>query len=461
MATHDFDLIVLGGGPGGVAAAVRAAQLGGRVAVVEDKFLGGLCVNRGCVPFGQMLAASHLVGSIALGRQMGVECSNVHTNLASLVKRRSELVLFLRQGVQGMLNKNGITLVQGRGKLSGPGKVEVNGNLLSAGKIILATGGEWVKPDFVQGDPLGVVNSDFLLTAEELPKRCLLYGNGPRLIEIAQFLQRFGSEVRVATQEAALLPDENRAIRMRLEKALQSQGITILTRTKIERVREQKNVLEVLLRSQEKEEKLLVERLITLKRKACLNGLGVESVGLDPAARFLEVDRRMETKVKGLFAVGDICAPENRQYSHYASSGGIVAAENAMGLTATFNPRTFVRVAYTQPQFACVGMTSREAKEAGYEVAEGSAPLSMNPLGMILAQDEGLIQIVAERKYGEILGVNFIAESASEMAGMGVLAIQMEATLEELARASLPHPTLGESLVEAARDALGRAIYLP
>ncbi|PKN63403.1 MAG: hypothetical protein CVU57_19165 [Deltaproteobacteria bacterium HGW-Deltaproteobacteria-15] len=461
MPAHDFDVIVVGGGAGGVAAAVRAAQLGGRVAVVEDKFLGGLCMNRGCVPFGQMLTASHLVGSIALGREMGVECSGVTTNLSALLKRQNELVGFMRQGVQGLLSKNRITLVRGKGRLSGRGRVAIGEDLFSAGKIILATGSEWVDPEFVEGNLPGVINSDSLLTAKTLPKKCFLFGNGPRLVEIAQFLQRFGSEVVFAFPEAALLHEENKPIRSRLEAALQAQGITLLPRTEIHQVRIKENLLEILLRSKDREERLLVDRLVTVKRKACLEDLGIESVGLDSSAEFLEVNERMETRIEGLYAIGDLCAPENRHYSHFASSGGIVAAQNAMGARTAFNHRTAVRVAYTQPQVACVGMTSREAKEAGYEVAEGSAPLSMNPLGMILAQSEGLVQIVADRKYGEILGVNFIGEAASEMAGMGVLAIQMEATLEELAKAVLPHPTLGESLVEAARDALGRAIYLP
>jgi dihydrolipoamide dehydrogenase len=184
-------------------------------------------------------------------------------------------------------------------------------------------------------------------------------------------------------------------------------------------------------------------------------------VGLDEKSYFIKVNERMETRVAGIYAIGDLAADETRHYSHLSSTGGIVAAENAMGMESFFDHRTIARVVFTQPQVACVGLTAKEAKEAGYDVATGAAPLSMNPFGMIISQNEGIVEVVAEKKYGEILGINFIGQGACEMAGQAVLAIQMEATLEEIAKATFPHPTLSESLAEAARECLGRPIYLP
>jgi dihydrolipoamide dehydrogenase len=456
-----YDVLVLGGGAGGVAAAIRAAQLGGRVAVLEDQFLGGLCMNRGCVPFGHMLAASHILGSLALGQEMGIEVEDPKLNLETLMKRQDELVAFMRRGVQGLLNKHKVDLFRGFGKLAGPGKVEVGGKTVSAGKIILAAGSRWLKPQIPNNDLPSVVNSDHLLSAKALPETCLLLGHGPRTIEVAQILRRFGCSVWIVTPENALLPGENKTIRTRLSKALQSQGIRVRTRSDIAALEQGEKGLSVRLSDKGKEETLSVDLLISLRREAAHQNLGLESVGLDPNAEFIEVNERMETRAESIYAIGDLTAPEERHYSHLASSGGLVAAENAMGLESAFNPRTVVRVTYTAPRIACVGLTSREAKEAGFDVVEGAAPLSMNPMGMILAQTEGLVEVVADRKYGEILGVHFIGEGADHMAGTAVLAIQMEATLEELARAPFPHPTLSESLADAARDALGRAIYLP
>ena len=456
-----YDVMVIGGGAGGVAAAIRAAQLGGKVAVVEDKFLGGLCMNRGCVPFGHMSAAAHILGRLTLGKDMGIECSGVRLNFATLLKRQNELIPFMRQGVQGLFTKHKITLVKGIGKIRGPGEVEVAQKILSAKKIILATGSEWLQPEFPGSELPGVVNSDHLLGADALPQSCLVLGHGPRTVEIAQMLHHFGSKASIVTQEDALLPLENKTIRTRLTKALQTQGVEVRTKTEITSVTQNKQALLVGLKSREKEQSVSVDLVISLRRGAALQNLGLETIGLNSRAPYLRVNERMETHATGVYAIGDLTAPEERHYSHLASSGGIVAAENAMGVVAALNPRTAVRVAYTSPQVACVGLTSKEAKEQGFAVLEGAAPLSMNPKGMILSQTQGLVEIVADSKYGEVLGVHFIGDGVEEIAGTAALAIQMEATLEELARVPFPHPTLSESLADAARDALGRAIYLP
>jgi dihydrolipoamide dehydrogenase len=458
---EQYDVIVLGGGAGGVAAAIRAAQLGGKVGILEDNLLGGLCMNRGCVPFGHMLAASRILGSLNLGKDMGIECSNLKMNFAALTERQTELVAFMRQGVQGLLNKNKITLIKGKGKVAAVGKVEVSGSTLSAGKIILASGSRWLKPEIPHHDLPQVVNTDYLLTVGTLPKSCIVLGHSPRSIEVAQLLHHFGCKVHLVTDENSLLPLENKTIRARLSKALQAGGLQVHIKTEIVAVNKVRRELKVRIREKDNEEILPVDLVISLRRGAALQNLGLENVGMDPHADFIRVNERMQTGVPGLYAVGDVTVPESKHYSHLASAGGVAAAEHAFGKPGRFNPRTVVRVIYSRPQVACVGLTSKEAKEAGFDVIHGAAPFAMNPKGMIFSQTEGLVEIVADRKYGEILGLHFIGEGVDEMAGIGVLAIQMEATLEELAASPFPHPTLSESLAEAAREALGRPIYLP
>jgi len=226
-------------------------------------------------------------------------------------------------------------------------------------------------------------------------------------------------------------------------------------------LKKEREGLRSVFKVKEREETLVVDLVISFQRRAALEGMGLETAGLDEKAEYIQVNEGMETAVEGIYAIGDVAAPETKHYSHSASAGGIVAAENAMGMNSVFDRRTICRVLFTQPQVACVGLTGKEAKQAGYDVIEGSAPLSMNPFGMIISQNEGIVEVVAEKEHGEVLGVHFIGEGAAEMAGQAVLAIQIETTLEELTRAVFPHPTLSESLVEAARDALGRAIYLP
>jgi dihydrolipoamide dehydrogenase len=461
MTENTYDIIVLGGGAGGVPAAVRASQLGARVAIVENNLLGGLCMNRGCVPFGHMMVASNILGSLSLGKDMGLDFSGVTRDYTALLKRQDELIAFMRQGVEGTLKKNKVEIIQGKGRLSGKGKLLVNGKTMSYRNIILATGAKWLTPDFPGADLKEVINSDELLDSNKLPERALLFGSTPWLIEIAQFLHRFGSRVTLATRDKTILANENKPIRSRLIKVLREQGINILTEANISAIKKKKDGLYCVLRVKDKDETIVVDRVISLRRGASISGLGLDTVGLDEKSDFIKVNERMETRVAGIYAIGDLAADETRHYSHLSSTGGIVAAENAMGMESFFDHRTIARVVFTQPQVACVGLTAKEAKEAGYDVATGAAPLSMNPFGMIISQNEGLVEVVAEKKYGEILGINFIGQGACEMAGQAVLAIQMEATLEEIAKATFPHPTLSESLAEAARECLGRPIYLP
>ena len=286
MTGNTYDVIVLGGGAGGVPAAVRAAQLGGRVAVVENNLFGGLCMNRGCVPFGHMMVASNILGSLSLGRDMGLDFSGVSSDYTALLKRQDELIAFMRQGVESTLKKNKVDIIKGKGRLSGKGKLEVNGKTISCKKIILATGARWIEPDFPGADLKEVINSDELLETDKLPKRALLFGSTPWLIEIAQFLHRFGSRVTLATAEKALLANENKPIRSRLQKALKEQGIRILSTAKISAIKKKKDGLHCVLKAKKKDETIVVDRVICLRRKASLAGLGLDTVGLDDKSDF-------------------------------------------------------------------------------------------------------------------------------------------------------------------------------
>ncbi|MEW6664045.1 MAG: FAD-dependent oxidoreductase [Thermodesulfobacteriota bacterium] len=461
MDDQTHDVVVLGGGAGGVPAAVRASQLGGKVALVECAYLGGQCMNRGCIPFGHMMAAVQAHRELLLGRTLGLEVPEIHLHYPALLKRHEDLVGFMRQGIQSTLKKNRVESIEGRGKIIGKGAIEVNGKTLRAGRIILATGASWQQPVFQGAELPEVVNPDFLLTAEELPKRILLFGESPWLVEIAQFLGRFGSGVILATPRKRILPEESKTIVTRLSKVLRESGIQIRNGVTLEEARMEKDGLRVCLTGREPLEERGIDAVLTLERAAELKGIGLPNLHLDEDAPFLAVNEKTETAAEDVFAVGDMTASSRHHYSHRAAAMGIAAGENAMGKPSSVNHRTIPRVLFTRPEVASVGLTPREARERGYEIGVGAAPLSMNPLGMIRGEEEGMIEIVADRKYGEILGIHIIAATASEMIGQALMAIQLELTLHELAATPFPHPTLSESMAEAARDALGRAIYLP
>jgi dihydrolipoamide dehydrogenase len=407
------------------------------------------------------MLASGILKNLSFGKDMGITVSGITPDYPTLLTRQEELIEFMRQGVVSTLKKNTVTICKGTGRITGQGTLEVNGTSMSFQKLILATGATWTMPPVPGAERGQVITTDTLLLGEKLPKRTLLFGASPWLIEIAQFLTRFGSQVTLATPEEAILSGESRAIITRLRKVLRAEGIEIKTQAAIVKAETITEGLSIELSSKDGTEIRGVDTLLTLERVPSLTGIGLSSINLDENSPSLAVNERMETSVEGVYAIGDLTAPSEYHYSHRAAQMGIVAAENAMGRQVTVNPRTITRVLFTQPEVACVGLTPREAKDEGYDVIVGAAPLSMNPFGMILAENEGLIEVVADTRYGEILGVHMIGTAASEMVGQAVLAIQMEATLEDLDKAPFPHPTLSESFAEAARDALGRPIYLP
>jgi dihydrolipoamide dehydrogenase len=462
MGEEGYDVIVLGGGAGGVPAAIRAAQLGGRVAIIEYRDFGGQCMNRGCIPFGHMMLASGIVKSLSLGKEMGLRVDNDNTlDYPTLIRRQDELIDFMRQGVVSTLKKNKVEIYEGAGTITGKGKIEVNGKDISFKKLILATGATWTMPAFPGAELEGVVTTDALLSLNKAPKRALVFGSSPWLIEIAQFLARFGSQVILTTPTEVILSGESRALISRLRKVLRGEGIAVKIASAIGKVETTPEGLTVELSSKDGAETVEIDTLLTLERVPALKGIGLSSINLDEDSPYLAVNERMETSIQGVYAIGDLTVPSEFHYSHRAAQTGIIAAENAMGRNVVVNPRTLTRVLFTQPEVASVGLSVKEAKQQGYDTVVGSAPLSMNPYGMILAENEGLIEMIADKRYGEILGVRIIGTTASEMVGQALLAIQMEATLEELDKTPFPHPTLSESLAEAARDALGNPIYLP
>ena len=456
-----FDVVVLGGGAGGIPAAIRVAQLGGKVAVIEGRRLGGQCMNLGCIPLGQKMIATHILKILTLGKEMGINASDIKIDHMALLERQNELIDFMRQGVMSTLKKKNVTVIEGMGRITGRGVLEVKGKSISYGKLILATGAEWRKPTFPGADLEGVANTDLLLTAKKLPRRVLLFGESPWLMEISQFLKIYGSEVTLATPRKRILVGWSKTITSRLKRVLKEEGIEIKTDATIENVTKKNEGLIVDLNTKEGQEEKVVDAVVTFDRASGMKDLGLDNIDLDEGQPFLEVNEKSETSEQGVYAIGDLTAPPERHFSHHAAEMGMVAAENAMGGDTTINPKLGTCALFTHPEVASVGLTPKEAKAKGNEVVTGTAPLSMNPLGMLLAENEGLVEVVADRTYGEILGVHIIGRNASEMIGQALVAIQLEATFDELAAIPFPHPTLSESLTEAMRDAMGNPIYLP
>ena len=451
-----FDLIVLGGGPGGVAAAIRGTQLGARTAIVEGTHWGGFCLNRACVPTKLFAATVERAKAIQTAARMGFAKAEAVIDPAAVFKMKDELVGYFSMGTEGLVKAKGVTPVKGQGRLAGPGRVAVGATVYEAPAVIVAAGAEWARPSFPGAELEGVVTSSQFLEEGRIPARALVLGAGAWAMELAQFLGACGSQVVVAARERGILPEFDPEIGQRLRGALKNDPLTILNACQVVSLARDADGLAAVLSVKGKEETRRFDRVIFFDRRPALAGLGLDTVGL----KDLTVDEHMATRCPGVWAVGDVVG-SGPALSHRASAMGVVAAENARGATLRFNPNAVPRVAYTSPQAASVGLSEEQAEEAGHEVVTGTAAIAAAPMAMIQGVSGGVVKVVAEKQYGELLGVHILSPFATEIIGAAALAIQMEATLEDLARSALPHPTIAESLADAAREALGWAIYIP
>jgi dihydrolipoamide dehydrogenase len=451
-----FDLIVIGGGPGGVAAAIRGVQLGARVALVEDAHWGGFCLNQACVPTKLLAATLDRAKALQTAAKMGFSKAEAAIDPAAVFKMKDELVGYFSMGTEGLVKAKGVTSIKGKGRLAGPGRVGVGEKVYQTKSILAAVGAQWVRPSFPGADLEGVINSSQFLEERKIPARSLLLGAGPWALELAQFLGACGSQVVLAAHERGILPDFDPEIGQRLRGALKNDPLTILNSCQVVSIAKDTDGFCTVLSVKGQEETRRFDRVIYFDRQPALSELGLDTVGL----KDLSVDEHLSTQVAGIWAVGDAVGKQPF-LSHRSSAMGIIAAENALGAQRIFDPSIVPRVAYTNPQAASVGLSEDQAEEAGYEVLAGTAAIGANPMAMIQGVSSGVVKVVGEKKYGELLGVHILASFATEIIGAAALAIQMEATLEDLARSALPHPTIAESLSDAAREALGWAIYIP
>ncbi|MFO7708846.1 MAG: NAD(P)/FAD-dependent oxidoreductase [Desulfobacterales bacterium] len=451
-----FDIVVIGGGPGGVAAAVRGVQLGVKTAIVESTHWGGFCLNRACVPTKLFAATVDRSKTIQTAAKMGFSKAEGVVDPAAVFKMKDELVGYFSMGTEGLVKVKGVAPLKGKGRLAGPGRVAVGDKLYQAQAVIVAVGAQWVRPSFPGAELEGIVNSSQLIEEGKVPGRTLILGVSPWAIELAQFLGTCGSQVVVAARERGILPEFDAEIGQRLRAALKKDPMTILSSCQVVSVARDKEGLSVVLSVKGKEETRRFDRVIGFDRRPVLSELGLDTVGL----KDLDVNEQLSTKVPGIWAIGD--AVGNEPFlSHRATAMGVIAAENALGAQRAFHPNIVPRIAFTHPQAASVGLTEDQAEAAGYEVLTGTVAIGSSPMAMIQGVSSGVVKVVGEKKYGELLGVHILAPFATEIIGAGALAIQLEATLEDLARAAMPHPTLSESLAEAAREALGWTIYIP
>jgi len=454
-----YDIIVIGCGPGGYAAAIRASQLGGHVAIVEAGDIGGTCVNTGCIPSKIWLKAAHLLEMIKNGETFGIKATVDQIDFKAVIERKNGVAGDIRMGMEALLGANNIDLLKGHGIVKNANEVSVDGKTIKTKNIILSTGSSSDIPD-IDNIKDALLSIEQILDMTTVPESVLIWGEaGPIDVEIATLLNVFGTTVHLATQHSRILSQEDHDTSQRLAQAFREQKIEILPRLTLDSVKKSKNNFKVTL-SGNKEKSIAVEKVIITNRKPNTAGLGLEEIGVslnDNGTVF--INEKLETSVKGIYAIGDITG--GWMNSHAASAMAVTAAENAMGESKKFLNNLIPRAVWTFPQVGAVGLSEEDAEKQGFEVEIGDFPYAINGLAMCHGETDGAVKIVMEAETKEILGIHIVGPNATELVGEAVMALQLECTIDELSHTIRAHPTFSEALMDAARDASQWALYLP
>jgi len=469
-----FDVVVIGAGTGGYVAAIRAAQLGLRVGVVERQpSLGGTCLNWGCIPTKALLEHAHALKiaqeAATWGISFGAAEVKPSIDMARVHARKNKVVTGLTKGVEYLFKKNKITWVKGSARLAGKGQVEVTGadaQSIAAREIIVATGSAPRSVPGITIDKKHIITSDEAIHLAEVPKSIAVMGSGAVGVEFASIFQRFGSEVTIIELLPRLVPNEDEAVSAELEKSFKKRKITVRTATRVTSAVVKDGMVTLEMQDAAgKTESLVVEKLLVATgRRPVTDGLGAEEAGLVLDRGFVKVDDLFRTGVPGVSAIGDVItmgAGVHQQLAHLSSAEGIVLAERIAGHDV--RPLNYDQVpacTYCDPEIGSVGLTEKEAIERGYDVRVGTFPFGVLGRAKIAGETEGFVKIVAEKKYDELLGVHMIGPRATELVAEAAVALRLESTVEELIRTIHAHPTMSEAVAEAAHAVHGGPIHL-
>lgn len=457
-----YDVIVLGSGPGGYPAAIRASQLGKKVAIVERESLGGICLNWGCIPTKALLKSAQVYEYAKHAADYGIEVSGFKPNFESIVKRSRGVADKMSRGIQFLMKKNKIDVVMGNGKLVGPGKLEVtaadgNKQVLEAKNIIIATGGRSRQLPSLPIDGKKIIGYREAMVLPVQPKSMIVVGSGAIGVEFGYFYNSLGTKVTIVEFLPRVVPVEDEDISKELEKQLKKQGIDILTSSEVTSVDTGGEGVKAKVKTQNGE--ITLEADIVLSAVgvvANIENMGLEETGIKTDRGKIVVDGNLQTNVPGIYAIGD-CTP-NQALAHKASKEGITAAEHLAGhKPAQIDYGNVPGCTYCLPEIASVGLTEKAAKDAGYEVKVGKFPFMASGKASAAGALEGFVKVIFDAKYGEFLGCHMIGSNVTEMIAEAVVARKLETTGHEILNSIHPHPTMSEALKEATAMAYGEA----
>jgi len=470
--TNEYDVVVIGAGTGGYVAAIRAAQLGLKVAVVEkQKALGGTCLLWGCIPTKALLEHAHALKVVQHSKEWGISIGDaaVAIDMPQVQERKDKIVGGLTKGIEFLFKKNKIDWIKGTARLTGNGGVEVfegeTQTLLARKDIIIATGSSPRSVPGIAIDHTRIITSDEAIHLKEVPASIAIMGSGAVGVEFASIFHRFGSAVTIVELLPRLVPVEDEAVSAELEKSFKKRGITCHTGAKVTSAKANADSVDVQIQLADGTSQALNVSylLVATGRGPVTTGLNAEGVGLEMDRGYIKVDAEYRTSVPGISAVGDVITlgtPGHPQLAHVSSAEGIIAAERIAGKdTRPINYDHVPGCTYCDPEIGSVGLTEREAKERGHDVRIGAFPFGVLGRAKMAGETEGFVKIVADKASDAVLGIHMIGARSTELVAEATLAVRLESTVEELIRTIHAHPTMAEAIGEAAHAAHGAAIH--
>ncbi|WP_374526065.1 dihydrolipoyl dehydrogenase [Sphingopyxis sp.] len=465
MADTNYDLIVLGSGPGGYVAAIRAAQLGLKTAIVERELLGGICLNWGCIPTKALLRSAEIYHYMQHAGDYGLKAAQISADIDAVVKRSRGVAKQLNQGVAHLMKKHKITVHMGTGKLTAPGKLEVTGEkgteTLTAKNIIVATGARARDLPFAPADGKRIWTYRHALVPPEMPKKLLVIGSGAIGIEFASFYKDMGCDVTVVEMLDRLVPVEDADVSAFLEKALKKQGMTILTGAGVEELKATASGVTAKIKTKDGkvEQGDYSHAIVAIGIVPNTENIGLEALGVKTTKGHIDTDAMCRTNVPGLWAIGDVTAPP--WLAHKAMHESIIAVEAIAGNHPhAMDVRNIPGCTYCRPQIASVGLTEAKAKELGYEVKAGTFPFIGNGKAIALGEAEGFTKTVFDAKTGELLGAHMIGAEVTELIQGYTIGKTAELVEDDFIGTVFPHPTLSETMHEGVLAAFGRPLHI-
>ena len=458
----DYNVIVIGSGPGGYVAAIRAAQLGMKTAVVERAEVGGVCLNWGCIPSKALLRNAEVLGLFQRAADFGISVDNLRYDFSAAIDRSRKVVERLTSGVSYLLKKNDVEYLEGVGVLKDRNTVEVEGSgqSLTTDNVIIATGARFRELPTLPVDGKVVITSREALELRQVPLRVVIVGGGATGVEFAYLYRTYGAQVTLVELLPRLVPLEDEDVSSQLEQALDRQGINSMTGSKVDSVETDTGTAKVTISNGAGVSEIECDKvLVAVGMQGNIEGIGLEALGIATERGFIVIDDSMATNVPGIYAIGD--ATGKLLLAHVASAQGVTAVETIAGLEPPkLDYDLMPRATYCKPQVASFGLTEAQARERGYSVKTGKFPFSASGKALALDETEGMVKLVVDAELGDVLGAHMIGAEVTELLGELSLARMLESTTKELGWLVHPHPTISEMLKEAALAAEGEAIHI-